>query len=584
MEYKSKNVGCQNCKKDFVIEPDDFSFYEKIGVPAPTWCPHCRFIRKLTFVNERSLYKRNCENCKKSIISMYSSDSLIPTWCVKCHLSDNWDAFDYGRDYDFSEPFFEQFKKLKSVVPHRALDQNERNGEGCEYANFCYTSKNIYLSFVSPSNENIKYSRCFFKHNKNCLDSLIIKANEKGYELVRSSQNYNSTFLVESDRCISSHFLYDCSNCNNCCISSSLRNKSYVFRNKQLTKEEYENSITTLKLDTYSGQCEAKDKFTELAKKAIHKHAYIKNSVNVVGDFIENSKNIYHCYGLVDGENMKYVFFGVNTTKDSQDLVFTGKVEECYEFAIGGRGGSRVFYSFSCGGGSKNLFYSDQCKGCSDCFGCAGLNKKQYCILNKQYGKDEYFELVDRIKVHMNEMPYINKIGRKYLYGEYFPEEISPFAYNETIAFEEHPITKEEAILLGYKWKEPELKSYSSTVTTEDLLDSIHDVSDAICDEVIKCPNKGDTKTQCLSAYRILRDELAFYRQMNLPLPRLCPNCRYYQRLKWKNPFRFYKRDCMCDLAGHEHDGKCMNEFETMYAPSRPEKILCKQCYQKEVY
>jgi RNA polymerase subunit RPABC4/transcription elongation factor Spt4 len=33
---------CQNCKKDFNIEPDDFSFYEKMKVPVPTWCPECR--------------------------------------------------------------------------------------------------------------------------------------------------------------------------------------------------------------------------------------------------------------------------------------------------------------------------------------------------------------------------------------------------------------------------------------------------------------------------------------------------------------------------------------------------------------
>jgi len=26
---------CQNCKKDFIIELDDFGFYEKIKVPIP---------------------------------------------------------------------------------------------------------------------------------------------------------------------------------------------------------------------------------------------------------------------------------------------------------------------------------------------------------------------------------------------------------------------------------------------------------------------------------------------------------------------------------------------------------------------
>src|SRR3989338_5776331 len=123
----SETRAFQNCKKDFTIESEDFSFYEKLKVPPPTWCPHCRFIRKLTFMNERSLYKSSCGNCKKSIISMYHPDTPFPLWCVQCHLSDIWDARDYAREYDFSRNFFEQFKELKYSIPHRALDQNERN-------------------------------------------------------------------------------------------------------------------------------------------------------------------------------------------------------------------------------------------------------------------------------------------------------------------------------------------------------------------------------------------------------------------------------------------------------------------------
>ena len=33
MESESKV--CQNCKKDFIIETEDFNFYEKMKVPAP---------------------------------------------------------------------------------------------------------------------------------------------------------------------------------------------------------------------------------------------------------------------------------------------------------------------------------------------------------------------------------------------------------------------------------------------------------------------------------------------------------------------------------------------------------------------
>ena len=104
MESKTKQ--CQNCKKDFVIEPDDFDFYEKMEVPAPTWCWKCRFPRRLAWRNERFLYKRTCSLCNKSIISMFKSEAPFPVYCHECWWSDKWDSLKYGRDYNFSKNFF----------------------------------------------------------------------------------------------------------------------------------------------------------------------------------------------------------------------------------------------------------------------------------------------------------------------------------------------------------------------------------------------------------------------------------------------------------------------------------------------
>ena len=585
LNMNSEIRNCKNCKNDFTIFPEDFLFYQKIGVPAPLWCPHCRFIRKLTFINERSLYKRVCGNCKESTITMYSPETEIPVWCVKCYLSDALDARDYARDYDFSKTFFEQFKELKYSTPHRALDQNERNEGGCEFSNYCYTSKNVYLSFFTSSSENIKYSKCHFKRNKNCVDCFTIEDDDRGYELIHSNKNYNASFLVESSQCIESQFLYDCSNCVNCCLSSNLRNKSFVFKNQQLTKEEYKKAVEELQLETYTGQQNAKALFAAIAQKAIHKHAHIKNAVNTIGDFIENSKDIYHCYDLAQCENVRYTHSAIATTKDCYDLIFTGRLEESYEATVAGRAGSRLLFALSCGGGGKDIFYSDSCRGCSDCFGCVSLHKKQYCILNKQYTKEVYFEMIEKIKKHMTEMPYVDSVGREYPFGECFPTDISSFAYNETVAFEEAPLTKEQALAMGYKWKDMEAKAYAATVTADSLPNSINDVTDAVCDEIIECPNKGDTRTQCTSAFKIIPDELAFYRQMRLPLPRFCPNCRYHQRLVWRNPFHFYVRRCMCMLSGHNHEaGTCSTIFETTYAPEKPDVIYCERCYQQEIY
>jgi hypothetical protein len=583
MDSETRN--CQNCKKDFIIDSEDFNFYEKIGVNPPTWCSRCKFLRKLAYLNERCLYKGTCSNCKENIISRYRADSGIQAWCMKCHVSDTWDGRDYGVNYDFSENFFKQFDKLKGIVPQRALDKNERNGPGCEYSNYCFTSKNIYLSYCVHKSDNLKYCKNTYLDTRNCLDSLVVKKNDRCYEAVQSSESFNSTFIIESEQCIESHFLFDCINCINCCMSSNLRNKSNVFRNKQLTKEEYKKELESLKLETYSGQVNTKKEFKEMTMNAIHRYSHIKNSVNCTGDFIANSKNCSNCYGIETAENIKNCYFSMApNVHDSQDLIMTGRGEECYEITNAGRGMSRVVLSFSCGSGCRNVFYSDGCRGCSDCFGCISLINKKYCILNKQYEKEEYFLMVEKIKKHMEDMPYIDKIGRRYGFGECFPIELSPFAYNESLVYEEEPLSKEEALVQGYKWLDKEGKSYEATIKSKDIADSILDINDDICNGILECPNKGKIETQCTSAFKILPDELSFYRQMKLPIPRYCPNCRYYQRLEWKNPFKFYERECMCEIPNHNHEGKCKNKFETMYATNRLEKIYCKECYQQEVY
>src|SRR3989344_2055834 len=83
---------CQNCKNSFTIEPEDFLFYEKISVPPPTFCPECRLIRRLAWRNEKSLYRRSCDKCKKDIISVFHRDGGLTVYCSACWWSDDWDA------------------------------------------------------------------------------------------------------------------------------------------------------------------------------------------------------------------------------------------------------------------------------------------------------------------------------------------------------------------------------------------------------------------------------------------------------------------------------------------------------------
>ena len=228
---------------------------------------------------------------------------------------------------------------------------------------------------------------------------------------------------------------------------------------------------------------------------------------------------------------------------------------------------------------------SEECQNCLNVFGCEGLRKKQYCILNKQYTKEEYEKLLPKIIKHMEEMPYVDKKGNIYKYGEFFPSDLSPFCYNETIAQEYFPLVKEEALEKNYIWKDIEARNYIVDIKNEDISDNINEVNEDIIGKVIECEHKGTCKEQCTEAFKIIPEELKFYKRMNLPLPRLCPNCRHFQRLKQRNPLKLWHRQCMCDKTNHLHGNEeCDTEFETSYAPDRPEIVYCEKCYQQEIY
>lgn len=47
---------------------------------------------------------------------------------------------------------------------------------------------------------------------------------------------------------------------------------------------------------------------------------------------------------------------------------------------------------------SNYLYYSNSCSDCDYCFGCVGLLKKEFHILNQKYSRGEYFRIVAELK------------------------------------------------------------------------------------------------------------------------------------------------------------------------------------------
>ena len=568
---------CQNCRKEFNITTEDMGFYEKMKVPAPTFCSLCRAQRRFSFRNERVLYKRKSDFTGEEIFTMFSPESGIKIYEKEIWMSDKWNPMDYGIDYNFSKPFFVQFFELVKKVPFKAL--NVVNGVNSPYVGNMTDPKNCYLVFNAGYVEDSMYAHGV-NMSKWCVDVSHVSKCENCYEGFCLTSCATSIFSSQCENSFNMMFSKNCSGCQDCFGCVNLRKKSYCIFNEQYSREEYLEKIKSFNLGSYENLQKIKEKVLQFWMKFPNKFIEGFQNTNVSGNYIEHCKDVKNSFMVREGQNLHYCQYIQEGTAS----------KDCWDYSIWGDNNQLVYECHACGLGTQNikfcllcqesvhdLEYSICCEGGSEnLFGCVNLRKKQYCIFNKQYSKEDYYKLVGKIKRHMDAMPYVDSKGRIYRYGEYFPTELSPFAYNTTMAQEYFPLSKPNAAENGYSWEDTAERNYKVDFKVGSLPDDIKDVGDEIVGKVIACEHEGKCNQLCTNAFKIVENELIFYRKMNLPLPRLCPNCRTFERLKQRTGIELYHRKCMKE--------GCSNEFETAYSPDRPEIVYCERCYKEEVF
>lgn len=515
---------CQNCKNDFTIEPDDFSFYSKIDVPPPKFCPDCRRQRRMSWRNDFTFYNRECDATGEKIISLYSKEKDIKVYSVKYWWSDLWDPKSYGRDFDFTRSFFEQFNELQKSVPHLALINDNNIGSiNCEYTQNEAYAKDSYMVSMAWKNENCMYSYGISGPNAvDIVDSMDIFASERIYECIFLNQSYDCKFCYYSQNLISCNFCYDCRNLQDSFMCVGLRNGQYMYQNRQFTKDEYIKILESYKLNTFEGQEKAKKEFNEFKKSFDVNQPFMINCTDCIGGELLNSNNAKYCYTARRLHNVKF-FENGNDIKDGYDMLVGGENELCYEGITPDNDRLALFtiFSYKC----SDVTYTEECFGSQDLFGCVGLRQAQYCIFNKQYNKEDYIALKNRIIIHMK------NTGE---WGEFFPSKYSHFGYNETIAQDNYSLSKNKALEKGFNWFDNiQFTTNLETMDINSIQDDIKNVPDTIINEILKCGKTGRN-------YKITDQELKFYQKMQVPIPRKCFFARHNERINMRRARKFF--------------------------------------------
>ena len=544
------------CEREFHITKEDIEFLKMLRVPAPNFCPTCRKMNRYAFVNSINLYKRdnNAPGNSNKIISFVPPASALVVYDLDSYIN-NFDPYVYGTFYNESKNFLDQFWNLRLKVPQPAIIRDPSSIDS-EYSINGRNLKNGYYVSGGWNSENLWYCNTA-SDSRNVMDSLSVSFVENSYELVSSEKCYNCKYLYFSDNCIDSNFLYDCNNCTDCFGCVNLRNKSNCVFNVQYTRDEYKKQISEINLKSRKSVSETKEEFWNFVKSQPVRGERHERVDNVSGMNISDSKDCHDVFDTVKSEHVLHCG-NIIGDRDSMDANVSGGSERLYNTIAVGSKSSNVKFSFA----SKFITESEfliNCRNVNSCFACIGLDNKNYCIFNRQYGKEEYYKELDKVKSSLLE---------KGEYGDFFPLSFSTFAYNGSTSDFVFPLNKDEIEKIGGLWQ-PETESNAGDmdlIEPQNISDDIGAVDDSILAKALVCKETG-------KPFRITESELDFYRVHGIPLPDIHQIKRIKDRYKYLGNYRM--RNGICNL--------CKKSIITMYNQKEGWNLYCDDCYKREV-
>lgn len=604
---------CAICSANYSISQEDQTLLEWIqwflfwlDIPNSNICPDCRQQKRLCHENLSKVYKRTCDNCKKSIISNYAPESELTVFCPDCWYNSKWSPLDYWLTRSKWQDIFKLLHTIHTKVPKLSLIQI--NSDNCDFSHNCFNSKNTYCCYWNDALEDAFYVYDSYGV-KSSLDCWWSASVENSYEIINCWTMYKSYYCTNSWHCSDCILCDECYGCESCLMCYGLSNQKYHILNKEYSKEEFFKTKERL-FWSYKNLEEAK----EIARKFILSqprcYSSTDESENIVGNYVYRSKDIIVWFNVTNAENGRYgyecgrskYFYDGSYIYDSERVYNSSSVWDSYQ----------VFCSKNVQEKSSNILYSTDIIQSQNCAFSSGLYKKSFCILNTELWEEEYKKTLKEICTDLKEQGY---------FGKFLPEFLSSFGYNETIAMEYFPLTREEVIPVEtqfiasntqstngktqfiasstqstngethydtsskerisplkrwavFNWSDYEapFPKVEKIIPAHMLPDDIAKIPDDILNWAVECEV---TK----KPFRIIQQELDFYRKHKLPIPRRHPEQRHLDRLKVRAPRELYEREC-CSPTCENNNGKKV-VFLTSFSKEQYSTVYCKKCYER---
>ncbi len=421
---------CSQCQQPFFVTEQDQAFYQRIGVPTPTKCPNCRLKLRLAFWPFGRFHQRADSLTGKPLISVFSSTARFPVTDRNNWYSDTWEA--PSKTFDVRRPFFDQLKELQEVTPHFHMLGDDKN-VNCDYCDDVWSCRDCYYSRSMYKVEQSYYVYRLIE-SRDCLDCTFSFSLEHCYENTYCFNNYNTSFALDSRNCLDCAFVYDCRGTRNCFMCWNVRNKQYCIRNQQYSQAEYQRQLATIDFTDPSILTALKKEWKQhLQQDAIHRATYTNNSERVTGNYLDHCQNVTNSFFTEQSENCHHMFRNLQD-KDCVDNTGLLIGELCYETVQSSYLYNCKFCSFSIR--CNNSEYLDECIDVDDCFGCVGLKKKNFCILNTPYTESEYKRLKAKI---------VGKMINDGEYGHFLPYSMAYTDYDESLVAYYFPQSQAEA-------------------------------------------------------------------------------------------------------------------------------------------